>query len=275
MVRQYQLRLKDTEEENERYEESRTAIRKYLEHHKVNSVELEKKLAEARHDYNVLQQASSKEKSFPEVAQILLHRFTVDFQRIFKEDDSKGHGGMGLPSSERAQFSVVVHNVRVTDCSPNTESSIVFDSMSDKSFFDLCVRTRGPLNADLIRVDLFDLNLAYGNGKAEKIIVNTGEDFVWRLLDIANRTMLATAELAGVDLDLKWDDKAGKFAVAVSDPRLKEADDLDLGTSCDLVTTKCIFFAFVANDSFSPFSLLVRIPQMAITAHQEVINCMT
>lgn len=266
--------LKDTEEENEKYEESRTAIRKYLEHHKVNSVELEQKLAEARHDYNVLQQASSKEKSFPEVAQILLHRFTVDFQRIFKEDDSKGHGGMGLPSSERAQFSVVVHNVRVTDCSPNTESSIVFDSMSDKSFFDLCVRTRGPLNADLIRVDLFDLNLAYGNGKAEKIIVNTGEDFVWRLLDIANRTLLATAELAGVDLDLKWDDKAGKFAVAVSDPRLKEADDLDLGTSCDLVTTKCIFFAFVANDSFTSLSLLVRIPQMAITAHQEVINCM-
>ena len=109
--------------------------------------------------------------------------------------------------------------------------SIVFDSMSDKSFFDLCVRTRGPLNADLIRVDLCDLNLAYGDGKAEKIVVNTGEDFVWRLLDIANRTMLATADLAGVDLDLKWDDEAGKFSVAVSDPRLKDADDLDSGMS--------------------------------------------
>ena len=103
--------------------------------------------------------------------------------------------------------------------------------MSDKSFFDLCVRTRGPLNADLIRVDLCDLNLAYGDGKAEKIVVNTGEDFVWRLLDIANRTMLATADLAGVDLDLKWDDEAGKFSVAVSDPRLKDADDLDSGMS--------------------------------------------
>lgn len=119
--------------------------------------------------------------------------------------------GMGLPSSERAQFSVVVHNVRITDCSPNTESSVVFDSMSDKSFFDLCVRTRGPLHADLIRVDLFDLNLAYGEGKAEKIVDDTGEDFVWRLLDIANRTMLATADLAGVDLDLKWDDKGERI----------------------------------------------------------------
>ncbi len=57
---------------------------------------------------------------------------------------------------------------------------------------------------DLIRVDLFDLNLA-----AEKISVDTGEDFVWRLLDISYRTMLATAELAGVELVLKWDDTTG------------------------------------------------------------------
>lgn len=232
--------LKDTEEEmNEKYEENRAAIRKYLEHHKVNSVELESKLAEARHDYNEQVAKVDKKKEFPDVAQILLNRFTVDFQRIFKEEDSKPHG-MGLPSSERAQFSVVVHNVRVTDCSPNTASSIVFDSMSDKSFFDLCVRTRGPLNADLIRVDLCDLNLAYGDGKAEKIVVNTGEDFVWRLLDIANRTMLATADLAGVDLDLKWDDEAGKFSVAVSDPRLKDADDLDSGMSLLFIVSMSI-----------------------------------
>mmetsp|Transcript_2476 Transcript_2476/g.5220 ORF Transcript_2476/g.5220 Transcript_2476/m.5220 type:complete len:2925 (-) Transcript_2476:1534-10308(-) len=124
--------LKDTEEANEKYEENRTAIRKYLEHHNVNSTDLEKKLAEARHDANI--EVGKKRKSFPDVAQILLHRFTVDFQRIFKEEDPKVHG-VGLPSSERAQFSVVVHNVRITDCSPNTESSIVFDSMSDKSFF--------------------------------------------------------------------------------------------------------------------------------------------
>ena len=136
---------------------------------------------------------------------------------------------MGLPSSERAQFSVVVHNVRIIDCSPSTESPVVFDSMSEKSFFDLCVRTRGPLHADLIRVDLFDLNLAYGNGKAEKIVVNTGEDFVWRLLDIANRTALATAELAGVDLDLKWDEGVGKFKVSVLDSN-SVADDVDAGT---------------------------------------------
>ncbi len=222
--------LKDTKESFARYEENRAAIRKYLEHHNVNSVELERKLTEARHDYNV--EVDKKEKAFPDVAQVLLHRFTVDFQRIFKEGDpDKEDKSQECFSNEHAQFSVVVHNVRIIDCSPNTENSVVFDSMSDTSFIDLCIRTRGPLDADLIRVDLFDLNLAYGDGMAHQIVVNTGEDFVWRLLDIANRTMLATAELAGVDLDLKWDDKAGKFAVAISDPKLRSEDDLDAGRS--------------------------------------------
>jgi len=261
------LTLKDTEEANEKYEENRTAIRKYLEHHKVNSAELEEKLAEARHDYNV--EVGKKEKTFPEVAQILLHRFTVDLQRIFKDDDPKVQG-MGLPSNERAQISVVVHNVRITDCSPNTESSIVFDSMSDKSFFDLCVRTRGPLNADLIRVDLFDLNLAYGDGKAEKIVVNTGEDFVWRLLDIANRTMLATADLAGVDLDLKWDDKAGKFSVAISDPRLKGADDLDLDGNYNPPRSDKLYD--VKKLRVSPFILLLSFKRQPQSSRYQLIR---
>jgi hypothetical protein len=215
--------LKDTEEDHKKYEENRTAIRKYLEHHNVNSVEVEKRLAEARREYN--QTVHESRTSFPDVAQIIFHRFTVDFQRIFKEDERKSHG-IDLPSNERSQFSIVIHNVRIKDCSPNTQAPNVFDSVSDKSFFDLCVRTRGPLNADLIRVDLFDLNLAYGDGKAERIIVNTGEDFVWRLLDIAHRTMLATAELAGVDLDLSWNEETGKFSVSISDP---VSDDLDSG----------------------------------------------
>lgn len=218
------ITLKDTEEESDKYEENREAIRRYLEHHKVNSSELEKKLSEARHDYNM--EVGKKRQAFPDVAEILLHRFTVDFQRIFKEDESKPQA-VSLPSSERAQFSVVIHNVRIMDCSPNSASPIVFDSMSDKNFIDLCVRTRGPLNADLIRVDLFDVNLAYSEGKAETIVIDTGEDFVWKMLDISHRTMLATAELAGVDLDLRWDEEKGKFSVAISDPRLNDADDID------------------------------------------------
>ena len=222
--------LKDTEENHERYEENRAAIRKYLDAHNVNSAEVEQRLAEARKEYN----ENLDRPTFPDVAQIILHRFTVDFQRIFKEDGQRANG-LGLPSNERSQFSIVIHNLKVKDCSPNSASPNVFDSSSEKSFFDLCLRTRGPLNADLIRVDLFDLNLAYGDGKAEKIVVNTGEDFVWRLLDIANRTIMATAELAGVDLDLKWNEETGKFSVSISDPAY---DDLDSGMLCTLMNWK-------------------------------------
>eukprot|EP00956_Cyclotella_meneghiniana_P044687 scaffold330952_cov89-Cyclotella_meneghiniana.AAC.2 len=35
---------------------------------------------------------------------------------------------------------------------------------------------------------------------------------------------MATAELAGVDLDLKWNEETGKFSVSISDPAY---DDLD------------------------------------------------
>jgi vacuolar protein sorting-associated protein 13A/C len=234
--------LKDTEEDHKKYEENRTAIRKYLEHHNVNSLEVEKRLAEARKEYN--QSIEGSRTSFPDVAQIILHRFTVDFQRIFKEDEHSSQG-VGLPSHERSQFSIVIHNVRIKDCSPNTLSPNVFDSVSDKSFFDLCVRTRGPLNADLIRVDLCDLNLAYRDGKAEKIVINTGEDFVWRILDIANRTMLATAELAGVDLDLMWDEETGKFSVSIRDPIY---DDLDSGTFTERFTAILPLVIHISGD---------------------------
>ena len=117
------------------------------------------------------------------------------------------------------------------------------------------------MNADLIRVDLFDLNLAYGEGKAEKIVVNTGEDFVWRLMDIANRTMLATADLAGVDLDLKWDEKNGKFSVSVSDPRLMAADDLDSGMLLSgkhfvlhllRKSNRCLFTSYTEDGKYRP-----------------------
>ncbi|KAK1743056.1 vacuolar protein sorting-associated protein 13 [Skeletonema marinoi] len=154
------------------------------------------KLSEARHDYNM------------EVGG------RVEAQAI------------SLPSSERAQFSVVIHNVRIMDCSPNSESPIVFDSMSDKNFIDLCVRTRGPLNADLIRVDLFDVNLPTARGKQRKSL-SILERICLEDAGHFSPTMLATAELAGVDLDLRWDEEKGKFSVAISDPRLKDADDID------------------------------------------------
>eukprot|EP00567_Pseudictyota_dubia_P013280 CAMPEP_0197442496 /NCGR_PEP_ID=MMETSP1175-20131217/8500_1 /TAXON_ID=1003142 /ORGANISM="Triceratium dubium, Strain CCMP147" /LENGTH=427 /DNA_ID=CAMNT_0042972983 /DNA_START=1 /DNA_END=1281 /DNA_ORIENTATION=- len=147
------------------------------------------------------------------VAQIVFHRFTVDYQRIFK-DNEVNNAVSALQSPERAQLAVIIHNVRITDCDPHSKSSIVLDSTADKHFFDLCIRTRGSLSADLVKVDLFDLNLAYADGKASRIVLNTGEEFIWKLLDVANRTLVATAELAGIDIELEWDEENGSFSVS-------------------------------------------------------------
>ena len=266
------ITLKDTQEENDKYNENREAIRRYLEHHNVNSAEVEKKLSEARHDYNM--EVGKQRHAFPDVAEILLHRFTVDFQRIFKEDESKANNAqsISLPSSERSQFSVVIHNVRIMDCSPNSESPVVFDSMSDKNFIDLCVRTRGPLNADLIRVDLFDVNLAFSDGKAEKIVINTGEDFVWKMLDISHRTMLATAELAGVDLDLRWDEDKGKFSVAISDSRLNDDDVDDIDHDGNYKPPRSDKLYDVKKIRVSPFILLLSFKRQPQSSRYKLVR---
>ena len=218
--------MKDTDQGTEKYEGNRSAIRKYLEHHNVSSSEIEKKLAEERNDDG--HHNNEESVSIPDVAEIVLHNLCLDFQRMWKDEDSQMIGA-DFSQNERSQFLIKIHNIKIVDCCTNNECITVFDSMSEKIFFDLCIRTRGPSNTDLIRVDLIDLYLAYDDGKAEKIVVNTGEEFVWRVLDMTSRIMSATAELAGVDLDLKWDDDAGKFSVTISDPRIDGADEIDSG----------------------------------------------
>lgn len=83
---------------------------------------------------------------------------------------------------------------------------MVFDSSSPISFVDLCIRFRGSLNEDLVKVALFDLNLAHSNGKSEKIIVNTSEAFMWKMLDLADRILVVTAEMAGINIKLERDE---------------------------------------------------------------------
>ena len=67
--------------------------------------------------------------------------------------------------------------------------------------------------------------------------------------------------------DLTWDEKTGKFKVAVSDPRLKDGDDLDLGAS------QLIFLIFNVHQLNNLHVCSSRL-QTATTIHQEVINSM-
>jgi hypothetical protein len=161
------------------------------------------------------------------VCTFVLHRFTVDWQRVFKEEggtDQKSMRKSVLLSPERSQLSVVIHNIQIRDETPDTPYPVVFDSTSAASFFDLCIRIRGPLDSDLIKVDLFDLNLAHSNGESHKMFLNTDENFVWKLLDLADRISAATGELASADMQLIWDAEHGGYVVSYDEGTIANDD---------------------------------------------------
>ncbi|GKY92337.1 hypothetical protein MPSEU_000204700 [Mayamaea pseudoterrestris] len=162
------------------------------------------------------------------VCTIRLHRCTVDWQRVFKNKRVRSTpmaAGDVLNSEERSQLSVIIHNIQLRDDTPNSAFPVVFDSTSNVSFVDLCVRFRGPISSELVKVDLVDLKLAHTNGLSQPIVINTSEEFVWKLLDLANRIMRAAAEFSGVVIELKWDPEHGGYSVAVSDTKNMPADD--------------------------------------------------
>lgn len=157
------------------------------------------------------------------VCTICLRQFTVDWQRIFKDDETGKQGKLNkLFSPERSQLSLIIHNLRVLDKTPKTVYPIVFDSTSSKiSFCDICVRTRGPLDADLVKIDLVDVNLAHLNGVSDSIIVKTSEDFVWKILDITDRILQEATAKSSIDIGLEWDDTEGDYRVVVSEGETK------------------------------------------------------
>ncbi len=151
------------------------------------------------------------------VATIIFSRFTFDFQRVFKDNDKQPSNSAGT-STERAQISLIVHNVIIKDLTPDSLFPMVFDSSSPHcSFLDLCIRIKGPLDAEMVKVDLFDLNLAHSNGMTEKIKLTTSEDYVWRIIDLANRILAASGDFAGYALKLEEDNEHGGFIVKIED----------------------------------------------------------
>jgi hypothetical protein len=187
------------------------------------------------------------------VCTIVFRRLAVDWQRVFK-DENISTSVLSALLSERSQLSVIVHHVQVLDNTPLTPFPNVFDSTSDISFFDLCVRFRGPLSADLVKIDLVDLNLAHSKGKSARISVNTSEDFVWKVLDIVNRIFVATAEISGMDFHLEWDKEGGEFIVA------REAFDAKCSQTgkCTIYTPPKSDILFDASKvRISPFTVVV------------------
>jgi vacuolar protein sorting-associated protein 13A/C len=185
------------------------------------------------------------------VATLIFSRFTFDYQRVFKDSAIQSSTNV-MMSPERSQISLMVHNVQIKDLTPDSPFPMVFDSTSNVSFLDLCVRVRGTLDADLVQVDLFDLNLAHTNGKSETMILTTSEDYVWRILDLTNRIIAASGDFAGVVLKLEEDKEHGGFIVKIEDSRQSLQKDEIKYTPPKSDTLYDVTLARV-----SPFSLLV------------------
>lgn len=200
------------------------------------------------------------------VCTILLHRFTVDWQRVFKDDATiakQAKGKQALESPQRAQLSIIVHQVRIHDESRHTPFPVVFDSTSQTtSFFDLCIRIRGDMDMTLMKIDLFDIKVAHVNGITEKIFISTTEDFVWSALDLADRIATAAGEFSSVKMKLDWDDEHGGYTVAIQDD---ETNSL-IEKETKYVPPKSDRIYSIQRARISPFSLVVsfkRNPQVS------------
>ena len=185
---------------------------------------------EARERYMLNREENNPADSENAVCTIQFLRFTVDWQRVFKTDNSEEVVARSdrdlIASPERSQFAVVIHSVQIRNETVGTAFPIVFDSTSEHvSFFDLCIRFRGRSNVELVTIDLLDLNLSHVNGVSEKMYLNTDEDFVWKVLDLADSIVVAAAEFAGVDVQMDWDEENEGYTVKIrerNDARVEE-----------------------------------------------------
>jgi hypothetical protein len=203
------------------------------------------------------------------IMSMIFSRFTVDFQKVFK-DGEKNRRGSSYASPERSQLSIIVHHVQIKDLTPDSPYPMVFDCTSDISFFDLCVRIRGPLDADLVKVDLFDLNLAHSGGKSVKMVLTTSEDYVWRILDLINRILAATGEVAGFQLKFEEDEDHGGYIIKIADAGKSSSKDT---MSYKYTAPKADTLYDIALTRVSPFTMVVsfrRSPEA--TRYKEVMN---
>lgn len=67
------------------------------------------------------------------ICSISFQRFTIDWQRVFKDDIPTQEPTYRSP--ERAQLAVVIHNVLIKDDTPGSPYPIVFDSRTESSFW--------------------------------------------------------------------------------------------------------------------------------------------
>jgi hypothetical protein len=157
--------------------------------------------------------------SYKKVAHFLLDRFTLDYQKLFKED--------AKTDATRSQFSAIIHGINVSDCTTGEEIPFLSSVSHDHNILDMRVRTRGSGDAGLVKIDLLEIKIAHSERKADQVVINTNEAFLWNLLDIASRTNTAISEFTSTDTDVEWNEETQSFRVKAVEID-NDDDDIDL-----------------------------------------------
>lgn len=168
-----------------------------------------------------------EKNSYQSITKFALNRFTLDYQRLFKEDMeeiiSAHHGN----NSARSQFSAIIKSVRVHDCTTSPETLFLDSESGDYNFMDTRVRTKGESNSGIVKIDLIEVKLGHDGKRPHEIIINTNEAFLWSLLDVASRTKIAISEFSSMNTDVNWDDDTKSFRVSAREADVNTDDDIE------------------------------------------------
>lgn len=212
-----------------------------------------------------------KNSSYSKVAHIILKRFTVDYQKVFKDDVESST--MTKRSQARSQFAVIIHSLHLMDCTEIEQGTTVLASLSKvTNFFELCVRTRDVGDGiGVTNVDLLELKLANNGKHADQIILNTTEAFLWSILDILSRTKNASMIYAALDTEIEWDDKTETFNVEAIELPIKPTDAIDDDGNYTVPRSTALYA--VKKASVLPTSFLVSFKRQPQTSrYNKVAN---
>jgi vacuolar protein sorting-associated protein 13A/C len=165
--------------------------------------------------------------SYQSITKFVLNRFTLDYQRLFKEDMEEIISAHSAQSSARSQFSIIIKSVQVHDCTTSPETLFLDSDSGNYNFMDTRIRTKGDSDSCLLKIDLIEIKLGHDGERAHEITINTNEAFLWSLLDVASRTKVAISEFSSLETDIKWDNNSKSFCVSAREVDDNADDDIE------------------------------------------------
>jgi len=211
-----------------------------------------------------------KESNFPRVARMQFSKVTLDYQQLFKENDTTERDDR--KSKARSQISMIIGDVIIVDCTVSPESVMLASTMKDSNFLDICIRTKDSTHSKVVStIDLIQMRLNHVSKTSYPIIVRTNENFLWYLLDISSRIMKATAELSGAKISLDWDEAKGDFVATVVEKLSIEFEEFIREDGTYKAPRSDRLFA-VKKIHISPASFLVSFKRQPLTSRYQSVK---